>query len=147
MLRLIIKQTKWGVFGAIFAFVIGFFVKIYLIDIVGLDSWGKYVIAQTFASFSETILSIGIPFIIIKFFPSFIEENQAKASRIATIFLKYAFIVGIGYAVLIYFLSNYINHFVYSDIRWFKLVIVCSKCTCAYKYVVWGYNIFIQINT
>ena len=45
MLRLIIKQTKWGVFGAIFAFAIGFFVKIYLIDIVGLESWGKYVIA------------------------------------------------------------------------------------------------------
>ena len=127
MLRLIIKQTKWGVFGAIFAFVIGFFVKIYLIDIVGLESWGKYVIAQTFASFSETILSLGIPFIIIKFFPSFIEENQAKASRIATIFLKYALIVGIGYAVLIYFLSNYINHFVYSDINGLSLLL-CVVC-------------------
>jgi O-antigen/teichoic acid export membrane protein len=127
MIRLIVKQTKWGVFGAIFAFVIGFFVKIYLIDIVGLESWGKYVIAQTFASFSETILSLGIPFIIIKFFPSFIEENQAKASRIATIFLKYALIVGIGYAVLIYFLSNYINHFVYSDINGLSwlLCVVC----------------------
>jgi O-antigen/teichoic acid export membrane protein len=127
MLKLIIKQTKWGVFGAIFAFVIGFFVKIYLIDIVGLESWGKYVIAQTFASFSETILSLGIPFIIIKFFPSFIEENQAKASRIATIFLKYALIVGIGYAVLIYFLSNYINHFVYSDINGLSLLL-CVVC-------------------
>ena len=129
MLRLIIKQTKWGVFGAIFAFSIGFFVKIYLIDIVGLESWGKYVIAQTFASFSETILSIGIPFVIIKFFPSFIEENQAKSSRIANIFLKYALIVGSGYAVLIYFLSNYINHFLYSDIddlSWL-LCIVCVQ--------------------
>tara|TARA_B100000780_G_scaffold135191_1_gene94709 strand:- start:1769 stop:3214 length:1446 start_codon:yes stop_codon:yes gene_type:complete len=116
MLRLIIKQTQWGVFGALFAFTIGFFVKIYLIDIVGLESWGKYVIAQTFASFSETILSIGIPFVIIKFFPSFIEENKAKASRIANVFLKYALFVGCGYAVLIYFISNYINHFVYSDI-------------------------------
>ena len=127
MLRLIIKQTKWGVFGAIFAFAIGFFVKIYLIDIVGLESWGKYVIAQTFASFSETILSIGIPFVIIKFFPSFIEENHAKVSRIANIFLKYALIVGSAYAVLIYFLSNYINHFVYSDIddlSWL-LCVVC----------------------
>ena len=116
MLRLIIKQTQWGVFGALFAFTIGFFVKIYLIDIVGLESWGKYVIAQTFASFSETILSFGIPFVIIKFFPSFIEENKAKASRIANVFLKYALFVGCGYAVLIYFISNYINHFVYSDI-------------------------------
>ena len=40
MLRLIIKQTNWGILGAIFAFSIGFFVKIYLIDIVGLDSLG-----------------------------------------------------------------------------------------------------------
>ena len=127
MLRLIIKQTKWGVFGAIFAFAIGFFVKIYLIDIVGLESWGKYVIAQTFASFSETILSIGIPFVIIKFFPSFIEENQAKSSRIANIFLKYALIVGSGYAVLIYFLSNYINHFLYSDIDDLSLLL-CIVC-------------------
>ena len=116
MLRLIIKQTQWGVFGALFAFTIGFFVKIYLIDIVGLESWGKYVIAQTFASFSETILSFGIPFVIIKFFPSLIDENQARASRVANIFLKYALIVGSGYAVLIYFLSSSINHFVYSDI-------------------------------
>ena len=116
MLKLILRQTKWGVFGALFGFSIGFFVKIYLIDIVGLESWGKYVIAQTFASFSETILSIGIPFVIIKFFPSFIERNQVKASRIANVFLKYALIVGSGYIVLIYFFSNYINHFVYGDI-------------------------------
>ena len=47
MLKLIIKQANWGILGAIFGFSIGFFVKIYLIDIVGLESWGKYVIAQT----------------------------------------------------------------------------------------------------
>ena len=67
MLKLILTQTNWGILGAIFGFSIGFFVKIYLIDVVGLESWGKYVIAQTFASFSATILSFGIPFIIIKF--------------------------------------------------------------------------------
>ena len=70
------------------------------------DFINSVFLKMTFASFSETILSLGIPFIIIKFFPSFIEENQAKASRIATIFLKYALIVGIGYAVLIYFLRS-----------------------------------------
>ena len=126
MLKLIIRQTKWGVFGALFGFTIGFFVKIFLIDIVGLESWGKYVIAQTFASFSETILSIGIPFVIIKFIPSFIEENQKKASRIANIFLKYSLIVGSGYVVLIYFFADFINHFVYNDINdlsWLLFVI------------------------
>ena len=126
MLKLIINQTKWGVFGALFGFTIGFFVKIYLIDIVGLESWGKYVIAQTFSSFSETILSIGIPFVIIKFIPSFIDNNQEKASRIANVFLKYALTVGVAYVVLIYFFSDYINYFVYGDIddlSWLLFVI------------------------
>ena len=116
MLKLIIRQANWGVFGTIFGFTVGFFVKIYLIDIVGLEAWGKYVIVQLFSSLSETVLSIGIPFVIIKFIPYFVEENQEKASRIASMFIKYAFIVGSIYLGVIYFFSPYINHFIYSDI-------------------------------
>ena len=116
MLKLIIRQTNWSILGALFAFSVGFFVKIYLIDIVGLQAWGKYATAQTFSSISETFLSIGIPFVILKFIPSFVNDNQEKASRIANIFIKYAFIVGGGFLAFIYFGSDYINHFVYSDI-------------------------------
>ncbi len=116
MLKLILRQANWGILGALFAFGIGFFVKIYLIDIVGLQAWGKYATAQTFSSISETFLSIGIPFVIIKFMPSFVNDNQEKASRIASIFIKYALIVGGLFLALIYFGSDYINHFVYSDI-------------------------------
>ena len=126
MLKLILRQANWGVLGAIFAFLIGFFVKIYLIDIVGLHEWGKYVIAQTFSSISETFLSIGIPFIIIKYMPSFIDNNKEKASRIANIFIKYAFVVGGFFLLLIYFVSDYINHFIYGDIEglsWILLII------------------------
>ena len=110
MLRLILRQTNWGVIGALFGFSIGFFVKIYLIDIVGLHDWGKYATAQTFSSIFETILSIGIPFIIIKFIPSFVNENQEKASRISTIFIKYSLIVGV---ISFLFLEtiNYIEHY------------------------------------
>ena len=116
MLKLILRQANWGILGALFAFAVGFFVKIYLIEIVELQAWGKYVTAQTFSSISETFLSIGIPFVIIKFIPSFVNDNQEKASRIANIFIKYAFIVGGFFLTLIYFGSDYINHFVYSDI-------------------------------
>ncbi len=116
MLKLILRQANWGIFGALFAFGIGFFVKIYITGKVGIDEWGKYATAQTFSSLSETFLSIGIPFVIIKFFPSFIDNNQQKASRIANIFIRYAFIVGGLFLMLIYFGSDYINHFVYSDI-------------------------------
>ncbi len=116
MLKLILRQANWGILGALFAFFVGFFVKIYLIDIVGLEAWGKYAIAQTFSSISETFLSIGIPFVIIKFLPSFVNSNQEKASRIANIFIKYALIIGGLFLALIYFGSDYINHFIYSDI-------------------------------
>ena len=109
MLKLILRQANWGILGALFAFAIGFFVKIYLIDIVGLQAWGKYAIAQTFSSISETFLSIGIPFVIIKFIPSFIDNNQEKASRIANVFIKYALIVGGLFLTIIYFGSDYIG--------------------------------------
>ena len=92
MLKLILKQANWGVMGAVFGFAVGFFVKIYLIDIVGLSAWGKYVTAQTFSSISETFLSIGIPYVIIKFFPTFISNDKEKASRIANLFLRYSFV-------------------------------------------------------
>lgn len=116
MLKLIIRQANWGVLGAVFGFVIGFFVKIFLIDIVGLEEWGKYVIAQTFSSFSETILSIGIPFVIIKFFPSFIDNNREKAGRIANVFLKYAVVVGSAFLGVVYLSSGLINEYIYNDV-------------------------------
>ena len=116
MLKLIIKQANWSVLGTVFGFAIGFFVKIYLIDIVGLQAWGKYVIAQTFSSFVETVLSIGIPFVIIKFIPTFIENNKQKASRIASIFLKYAIVVGSVFLAIVYFSSDLINKYIYNDV-------------------------------
>ena len=116
MLKLILKQANWGALGTVFAFSIGFFVKIYLIDIVKLHEWGKYSAAQTFSSFAETILSIGIPLVIIRFFPAFIERNKAKASRVANIFLKYSLIVGLGFLLIIYLGLDYIDHVVYKEI-------------------------------
>ena len=140
MLKLILRQANWGIVGTLFAFAIGLFVKIYLIDIVGLQQWGKYAAAQTFSSISETFLSIGIPFVIIKFFPSFIDNNQEKASRIANVFIKYAFIVGGLFLLLIYYtlrlvkkLNKSVYPFVSSDDQ--KIINYCNSqnITTVYK--------------
>ena len=127
MLKLILKQANWGALGSVFAFIVGFFIKIYLIDIVKLNEWGKYAAAQTFSSFAETILSLGIPFVIIRFFPSFIEDNKEKASRVANIFLKYSIIVGLGFLLIIYFGIDYIDYYLYKEIDnlGFILLIMC----------------------
>ena len=116
MFKLILRQANWGIFGAIFAFIIGFFVKIFIVDIVGLENWGKYVTAQIFSSISETILSVGIPYIILKFFPNLIEKDRCKSSRIANVFLRYSFIIGLLYLIIIYFSSSYINTILYGGI-------------------------------
>ncbi len=128
MFRLILGQLNWGVIGSIFGFTIGFFLKIYLIDIVGLTNWGKYVTAQTFSSISETFLSIGIPYIIIKFMPSFIDKDIDKAKRVANIFLKYSFVVGFFYLGIIYIFSSYINKFIYNDIDNLSFILFIMCC-------------------
>ena len=81
MLNLIIKTTNWSIIGAIFGFLIGFLVKIYLIDIVSLVAWGKYVAAHAFASGFDTILSLGIPFVLLKFIPNYINNNMDLANN------------------------------------------------------------------
>jgi len=116
MFKLIIKQANWGVAGSIFGFSIGFFVKIYLLDIVGLDAWGKYVTCQTFVSFIETFLSLGIPYIIIKFVPNIVDKHITDASKIANIFLKYSLLIGGVFFLLNYFLSPFIDKYVYSEV-------------------------------
>ena len=76
MIGLIIKQANWGVAGSIFGFVIGFFIKIYLIDIVGVDEWGKYVSAHAFSGAISTFIGLGIPWIIVKYVPKYIDIKK-----------------------------------------------------------------------
>lgn len=127
MIKLIVRQTNWGIFGSVFGFSIGFFVKIYLLDIVGLDAWGKYVAAQTFVSLTETILSIGIPYVIIKFIPTLIDKYQEKASRIANVFLKYALVIGLGFLLLNYYFSPYISKYIYTKLDSFSTILFITS--------------------
>ena len=79
MLKLIINQANWGILGTVFGFAIGFFVKIYIIDIVGVSNWGKYVSAHTFSTALDVFLTFGIPVVIVKFFPDLWKANKDYA--------------------------------------------------------------------
>ena len=128
MLKLILKQTNWGVLGAVFGFSVGFFVKIYLIDIVGLDAWGKYVAAQTFSSAIDTFLAIGIPFVILKFIPSLLEYNKERAKRLAAVSIKYSLFIGSLFFILMYFLAPFFDVYLYKELNNFSLIlfIMCA---------------------
>ena len=124
MLKLIINQANWGIFGSVFGFLIGFLIKIYLIDIVGLDAWGKYVAAHSFASFSNTILSLGIPWIILKYMPNYIEKNISDAKQFMRIILHYAILVSCVFLFFMWFLAPWLDNYIYKDIEGFYLILL-----------------------
>ena len=127
MLKLIIRQANWGVLGSVFAFAIGFFVKTYVIREVGTIEWGKYATAHTFAMFSDTILSLGIPFVILKFFPGFMSNSREKASSLIQKILWLAIRISFVFLVLIYFISPYLDEYIYTEINTFSYLLLIAS--------------------
>ena len=126
MLKLIIRQANWGILGSVFAFVIGFFVKTYVIREVGTVEWGKYATAHTFAIIADTFLSISIPFIILKFFPDFINRSKDVASQLIRKIFIYAFSISSIFLVAMIFLSPILDKYFYvktDDFSYLLLVI------------------------
>ncbi|MGY8987418.1 MAG: oligosaccharide flippase family protein [Flavobacteriales bacterium] len=126
MLKLIIRQANWGILGSVFAFVIGFFVKTYVIREVGTVEWGKYATAHTFAIIADTFLSISIPFIILKFFPEFINRSKDVASQLIRNIFIYAFSISSIFLVSMIFLSPILDKYFYvktDDFSYLLLVI------------------------
>ena len=123
MLKLILKQMNWGIIGSLFGFVIGFFIKIYLIDIVGLSQWGKYVTAHAFATASDTILSLGIPFILLKFIPEYLNRDIDAAKLLVNRVLKYALLISFIFIVLMFFISPFIDIYIYKKIDDFSFIL------------------------
>ena len=115
MLRLIIRQANWGILGSIFVFSIGFFVKTYVIREVGVTQWGSYATAHTFTVISDTILSLGIPLVILKFFPHLMSSNRAKASSLIQKILKLSLLISVGFLISMYFLSPYLDKYIYTN--------------------------------
>ena len=126
MLKLIIRQANWGILGSVFAFVIGFFVKTYVIREVGTEEWGKYATAHTFAIIADTFLSISIPFIILKFFPDFINRSKDVVSQLIRKIFIYAFSISSIFLVSMIFLSPILDKYFYvktDDFSYLLLVI------------------------
>ena len=124
MIKLIVRQANWGILGSVFGFSIGFFVKIYLIDIVGIEQWGRYVSAQTFAGAMSTLLSFGIPWIIIKYIPNILDNDINKAQQLIRKIFRVSAFASCLFLVLTYFLSPFLDVYVYKQIDNFSLILL-----------------------
>lgn len=127
MIKLIIKQANWGVAGSIFGFVIGFFIKIYLIDIVGIDQWGKYVSAHAFSGAMSTIIAFGIPWVIVKYIPKYIDTDLATARQLIKKILIYSLLMSFVFLVLIYFFAPVLDIYIYKEINNFSLILLVTS--------------------
>lgn len=124
MLKLIIKQANWGILGSLFGFSIGFIVKVYLIDIVGISEWGKYVTAHAFATACDTFLAIGIPFVLLKFIPDYLEKNKDAANFLIKRSLIFATSISIFFMIVMYFIAPYFDQYLYKKINGFYFILL-----------------------
>ena len=65
MLRLIIRQTNWAILGNFLTFLLGLIVTTYVVRELGTELWGQYKAAHDFVIISDTVLSLGFPFVIL----------------------------------------------------------------------------------
>lgn len=126
MLRLIIRQTNWGIIGSVFAFAIGFFIKQYVQNIVQ-DDWGMWYSASVFVVILDTLLSLGISTVILKFFPTLLKKNPEKASFILNKILRYALVISFIFIVLMYFFSDLLDIYIFPNIDDFSNLLFYSS--------------------
>ena len=110
MFKTLLTQTGWSLMGTIFGFVVGFFVKMYLVNKVGAESFGLYTIAVSFQGAVSTLVALGMPQVIIKFLPKFLDEdNEEKTSVFTTKTLSFLLVAGTASALLIIASSTIIS--------------------------------------
>ena len=124
MLKIIIRQANWGFLGSIFAFIIGFFVKRYVFNEVGTIEWGKYATAHTFVVISDTLLSLSMPFIILKFVPKLLNKSSEKASELINIFFRYAVCSSFFFILLMIIISPFLDILLYNKINNFSPILL-----------------------
>ena len=92
MLATLIKQTNWSILGAVFGFAIGFLIKGFVVQSVGLDSYGLYIKGYVFITAISTIIAFGFPQLVLKFLPDLIGNNKGEAKDLTNRTVSYILI-------------------------------------------------------
>jgi len=149
MLKILLTQTGWNILGTLFGFIVGFFVKLYVINKVGAASFGLYVIATSFEVAVGTVVAFGIPFIILKFLPTYIAKgNTLKATVFTSTFLFIILLLGIISCILIFIFSDVIaiNVFHKAELKaFFKIIAFYIPVSLLVSYIIAIYRSIFKI--
>jgi len=149
MLKILLTQTGWNILGTLFGFIVGFFVKLYVINKVGAASFGLYVIATSFEVAVGTVVAFGIPFIILKFLPTYIAKgNTLKATVFTSTFLFIILLLGIISCILIFIFSDVIAIDVFHKAElkaFFKIIAFYIPVSLLVSYIIAIYRSIFKI--
>ena len=96
MFKKLILQSGIYSLGTIYGFVIGFFIKIYLIHKIGVGAFGEYMVGQTFLNTILTIISLALPTLLVKYLTKFLsKDKKLLAYNLFNFSLFYTIIVGL----------------------------------------------------
>ena len=146
MLATLIKQTNWSILGAVFGFTIGFLIKGFVVQSVGLDSYGLYIKGYVFITAISTIIAFGFPQLVLKFLPDLIGNNKGEAKDLTNRTVSYILISSLASGLLLFAFSAYIATYVFQNtamesiLRWSALylpvILLISILTSLYRGVI-----------
>ena len=146
MLATLIKQTNWSILGAVFGFAIGFLIKGFVVQSVGLDSYGLYIKGYVFITAISTIIAFGFPQLVLKFLPDLICNNKGEAKDLTNRIVSYILISSLASGLLLFAFSAYIATYVFQNtamesiLQWSALylpvILLISILTSLYRGVI-----------
>ena len=146
MLATLIKQTNWSILGAVFGFAIGFLIKGFVVQSVGLDSYGLYIKGYVFITAISTIIAFGFPQLVLKFLPDLIGNNKVEAKDLTNRTVSYILISSLASGLLLFAFSAYIATYVFQNtamesiLQWSALylpvILLISILTSLYRGVI-----------
>lgn len=118
------KNSFWAFFGDASASAITFIISIILIKIIGSDSYGILILAQSYMNIMDVIINIQSWRSTIQYGQKALVDGNIKELHS---YVKLGCIMDISTAILCFIISVILPHFIGSLLHWSNEMILCSQ--------------------
>ena len=118
------KNSFWAFFGDASASAITFIISIILIKIIGSDSYGILILAQSYMNIMDVVINIQSWRSTIQYGQKALVDGNIKELHS---YVKLGCIMDISTAILCFIISVILPHFIGSLLHWSNEMILCSQ--------------------
>ena len=118
------KNSFWAFFGDASASAITFIISIILIKIIGSDSYGILILAQSYMNIMDVVINIQSWRSTIQYVQKALVDGNIKELHS---YVKLGCIMDISTAILCFIISVILPHFIGSLLHWSNEMILCSQ--------------------